>query len=162
MALFKSLGLFFYFLSIVSYLTLNVQLFNDFYFKILSRYEYQLLILFSGINIKIPELESLHLKYAFADLISHYSLVNLLNANLILILIFVYMLKSKLQLQSYLLSLVFLVASVFPNYYFSKDITEYPYIHQFSGYTLICFLISHLLLGIYIFKTLYRSDALAT
>ena len=162
MARFKSLGYVFYLASILTYFTLTVNLFKGFYFQILNRYEYQLLLLFSGPDVKIPELEALIPVHAFSDLINHYSLINFLSANLVLILIFVTMLKSKLSLQIYALSLVFLVLSIFPSYYFSRGLSEHQYINQLSSLTLGFSVISHFLLGIYIFKTLYRSETLAT
>lgn len=160
--MFRSLGLFFYFVSILAYLILVVNLFKHFYFEILSRYEYQLLILFTSPEVKIPELEALNPKYAFTNLINHYSLVNFLSANLILILIFVYMLRAKINSKIYTLSFVFLVFSIFPSYYFSRNLTDHFYINQLSSYALIFSITSHLFLGIYILKNLYRSDALAT
>ncbi len=144
-------GFFLYFVSIVSFFLLNVNLFNDFYFQILSRYEFQISNIFSTGQAVQETVLNQSFKTSLNDLIIHYSLVNSVNINFILTILFGNIVLKKLNVFNFLLSLIILLFSIYPNSYYSHGISkDYLYINTLSTVTYSTLSLSLFLLGIYL------------
>ncbi len=143
-----------YLIAIGSQLILNVKLFDSYYFKVLTSYESQISQFLHFLNAnntatqKVP-INNLLTSESYANVITHYSLVTNLYSTLVLGILFIGIWKKKLNLSLYFMSLLVLFFSIYPSYFFSKNLKpNFSYIHSLSTCSYMALSASLLLLGV--------------